>query len=96
MTLALFAAAASVGSGVICLFAWLTWRRRPARRALYFAIATGIASFLIPGRPPVEAMRWLQLLLGSLGLLAMLALAAKLAIRARAAASGRGATLTPG
>src|SRR5581483_361434 len=54
MTLSFFAAAASVGSGVVCLLAWLTWRRRLARQALYLGIATGITFFLVSCTPLIE------------------------------------------
>ena len=78
-----FVGATALACSLVSMLAWLTWRRRLARRALLLGIASGMA-FLLPEGHQIEGSTWLPALLGSLGLIAVVALCVDLAMAVKA------------
>jgi uncharacterized protein (TIGR03382 family) len=66
-----FIGAGALACVLVSTFAWLTWRRRLARRTLVLGIAGGMAFLLASGGQHTDGSTWLPALSGSLGLVAM-------------------------
>jgi uncharacterized protein (TIGR03382 family) len=68
-----FIGAAALACVLVSMFAWLTWRRRLARRTLVLGIAGGMAFLLASGGQQTDGSAWLPGLSDSLGLVAIAA-----------------------
>jgi uncharacterized protein (TIGR03382 family) len=90
-----FIGAAALACVLVSMFAWLTWRRRLARRTLVLGIAGGMAFLLASGGQQTDGSIWLPAVLGSLGLVAIAALCAELAMAAKRRRSTRAPAVTP-